>query len=155
MNLSVALIVLSTLAVPFRTAGQTTEPDQTPPTGSPTSVPPQAPSPASPPVPTAERPVSWKLLLPNLISDQGFVIRHSSWARFRRGTHPPLVLPLRYPFQHAQRDPFDTARQDVVLIARPQAGTDGEHQRFREWSSQNGVRHQIVDSQSTPLAECA
>ena len=70
MNLSVALIVLSTLAVPFRTAGQTTEPDQTPPTGSPTSVPPQAPSPASPPVPTAERPVSWKLLLPNLISDQ-------------------------------------------------------------------------------------
>jgi membrane-associated phospholipid phosphatase len=64
------LMALSTLAVPVRTAGQTTEPDQTPPTGSPTSVPPQAPSPASQPVPTAERPVSWKLLLPNLISDQ-------------------------------------------------------------------------------------
>ena len=70
MNLIVALIVLSTLAVPFRTAGQTTEPQQTPPTNSPTSVPPQVPSPASPPVPTAERPVSWKVLLPNLISDQ-------------------------------------------------------------------------------------
>ena len=70
MNLSVVLIVLSTLAVPLRTAGQTTERDQTPPTCSPTSVPPQAPSPASPPVPTGEQPVSWKLLLPNLISDQ-------------------------------------------------------------------------------------
>ena len=70
MNLAVALMVLSTLAVPFRTAGQTTEPDHTPPAGSPTSVPPQAPSPVAQPVPAAERPVSWKLLLPNLISDQ-------------------------------------------------------------------------------------
>src|ERR1017187_2108876 len=70
MNLAVALMVLSTLAVTFRTAGQTTEPDHTPPAGSPTSVPPQAPSPVAQPVPAAERPVSWKLLLPNLISDQ-------------------------------------------------------------------------------------
>lgn len=69
MNLSVAMMVLFTLTVPSQTAGQATEPDQTP-AGSPTSVPPQAPSPASPPVPTGERPVSWKLLLPNLISDQ-------------------------------------------------------------------------------------
>jgi membrane-associated phospholipid phosphatase len=70
MKLAIALMALSTLAVPVRTAGQTTEPDQTPPVGSPTSVPPQASSPASQPVPAAERPVSWKQLLPNLISDQ-------------------------------------------------------------------------------------
>src|ERR1022692_4798576 len=65
-------MVLSTLAIPPRTSGQTTEPDQTPPAGYPASTPPQAPvpSPASQPVPVADRPVSWKLLLPNLISDQ-------------------------------------------------------------------------------------
>jgi len=49
--------------------GQTTEPDQTRPASSPTRVPPQAPSPASQPA-AVDRPVSWKLLLPNLISDQ-------------------------------------------------------------------------------------
>jgi membrane-associated phospholipid phosphatase len=73
MKLAVALMVLSTLAVPFRTAGQTTEPDQAPPAGSPTSAPPQAPTPSpvpSQPSPAVDRPVSWKLLLPNLISDQ-------------------------------------------------------------------------------------
>jgi membrane-associated phospholipid phosphatase len=72
MKFAFALMVLSTLAIPPRTSGQTTEPDQTPPAGSPASTPPQAPvpSPASQPVPVADRPVSWKLLLPNLISDQ-------------------------------------------------------------------------------------
>ena len=73
MKLAVALMVLSTLAIPSRTAGQTTEPDQTPPAGSPTSAPPQAPVPSPIPQPTlaVDRPVSWKLLVPNLISDQG------------------------------------------------------------------------------------
>jgi membrane-associated phospholipid phosphatase len=74
MKLAVVLMVLSTLAVPFRTAGQTTEPNQAPPAGSPTSAPPQAPTPSpvpSQPSPAVDRPVSWKLLLPNLISDQG------------------------------------------------------------------------------------
>ena len=70
MKPAVALMVLSTLAIPFRTAGQTTEPAQTPAAGSPTSAPPQAPSPVSQPAPAVDRPVSWKLLLPNLISDQ-------------------------------------------------------------------------------------
>jgi membrane-associated phospholipid phosphatase len=71
MKLAVVLMMLSTLAVPFRTVGQTPEPDQTPPAGSPTGASPQAPAP--PPVPqppTFDRPVSLKLLLPNLLSDQ-------------------------------------------------------------------------------------
>ena len=73
MKLAVALMVLSTFAIPSRTAGQTTEPDQTPPAGSPTSTPLQAPGPfpVSQPAPAIDRPVSWKLLLPNLIRDQG------------------------------------------------------------------------------------
>jgi hypothetical protein len=45
MRLAVGLMVLFTLANPWRTAGQRTEPDQTPPAGSPTSAPPQAPVP--------------------------------------------------------------------------------------------------------------
>jgi membrane-associated phospholipid phosphatase len=56
MKLAVALMVLSTLAIPSRTSCQTTEPDQTPPT--------------SAPPPAIDPPVSWKLLLPNLIHDQ-------------------------------------------------------------------------------------
>jgi hypothetical protein len=60
-KLSVALMMLSAIAIPFRSAGQTTEPDQTPPSGSPTSAPSQAPAPP---------PISWKLLVPNLLSDQ-------------------------------------------------------------------------------------
>ena len=73
MKLAVALMVLSTLAVPFRMAAQTTEPDQAPPAGSPTSPPPQAPAPSpvpSQPPSAVDRPISWRLLLPNLISDQ-------------------------------------------------------------------------------------
>jgi membrane-associated phospholipid phosphatase len=73
VKLSVALMVLSTLGIPFPSAGQTTEPDQTsPPAVSPTSAPPQSPatSPIPQPASSVDRPVSWKLLLPNLISDQ-------------------------------------------------------------------------------------
>src|ERR1700686_5755080 len=76
-KLSVALMVLFTLAIPFPSAGQTTEPDQTSPPGispptAPTSAPPQPPatSPIPHPASSVGRPVSWKLLLPNLISDQ-------------------------------------------------------------------------------------
>jgi membrane-associated phospholipid phosphatase len=61
MKIAVALMVLSALAMPPRTEGQTAEPDQTPPSGSATST---APPPA------VDRPVCLKLLLPNLLSDQ-------------------------------------------------------------------------------------
>ena len=72
VNLGVALIVLSAAANPSRVAGQTAAPDQTPPPGSPTSAPPQPPAsaPIPQPTPPVDRPVSWKLLFPNLISDQ-------------------------------------------------------------------------------------
>jgi membrane-associated phospholipid phosphatase len=71
-KLSVALMMLSAIAIPLRSADQTTGPDQTPPPGSPTSSPSQAPapSPIPQPAPLAGRPVSWKLLVPNLLSDQ-------------------------------------------------------------------------------------
>jgi membrane-associated phospholipid phosphatase len=72
MKLAVAWMALSTLAVPFRAAGQPAEPDQTPPAGSPASAPAQAPAPGpSPqPPPAFDREVSWKLLLPNIAHDQ-------------------------------------------------------------------------------------
>jgi membrane-associated phospholipid phosphatase len=70
MNFAVAFLALSILMIPSQTAGQTTDPDQVPPVGSPTSPPSQVPSTGSPPTPTFDRPVSWKLLLPNLVSDQ-------------------------------------------------------------------------------------
>jgi membrane-associated phospholipid phosphatase len=72
VNLNViALIVLSTVAIPSRIVGQTAAPDQTPP-GSPTSAPPQtpAPSPVPQPPPAFDRPVSWKRLFPNIVKDQ-------------------------------------------------------------------------------------
>ena len=59
MKLGFALLMLSSLAVPSRTFAQAAEPDQAP-----------AEPPVSQPVTVAERPVSWKLLLPNLIADQ-------------------------------------------------------------------------------------
>ena len=72
MRLAVALMAISGLAIPLRTGGQTTGPDQTPPAGSPTSTLPQAPepSPNPQPSPAVERPVSWRLLLPNIAGDQ-------------------------------------------------------------------------------------
>ncbi len=61
MNLTLTfLMVCMSLAFPVTAAGQTTEPGQTP-ASSPTS-------PASPA--SVDRPVSWKLLLPNILSDQ-------------------------------------------------------------------------------------
>src|SRR5215472_9158571 len=72
-QLSLALIQLSILAIPVPSSGQTTEQNQTPadsrPSDSP-GAPPQAPAPATQPTAAVGRPVSWKLLLPNLISDQ-------------------------------------------------------------------------------------
>jgi membrane-associated phospholipid phosphatase len=72
VRLGVALMILCTISTSSQLAGQTAEPDQTPPAGSPTSAPPQAPVPSavSQPAPAFDRPVSLKLLLPNLISDQ-------------------------------------------------------------------------------------
>jgi membrane-associated phospholipid phosphatase len=71
MKLAVALMALSALAIPSRASGQTAEPDGTPPAGSPASAPPQAaPSTVSQPAPAVDRPVSWKLLVPNLVHDQ-------------------------------------------------------------------------------------
>jgi membrane-associated phospholipid phosphatase len=68
---AIVLMVLSSLAIPSRTAGQTTEPDQTPPAGSPTGTPPPALAPPpAPPTVAIDRPVSLKLLVPNLLSDQ-------------------------------------------------------------------------------------
>jgi membrane-associated phospholipid phosphatase len=71
MMLGIGLMVLCTIGASSPAAGQTPEPDQTAPAGSPASAPPQAPSPAPQPRPAVDRQVSWKLLLPNLISDQG------------------------------------------------------------------------------------
>jgi membrane-associated phospholipid phosphatase len=69
MRLSaVVLMALSAFALPSRIAGQAPEPDQTPPAG----AQPQAPVASSVPQPSpaVDRPVSWKLLLPNLLNDQ-------------------------------------------------------------------------------------
>ena len=60
MKPAVALLVLSTFSLHI--AGQTTAPDQS----TPASLPPSALA----PTPALDRPVSWKLLLPNLVSDQ-------------------------------------------------------------------------------------
>jgi membrane-associated phospholipid phosphatase len=73
MRLNLAwLILFTSLALPFAAAGQTAETGLTPSAASPTTAPQQVPAPCS--VTTApaavDRPVSWKLLLPNLISDQ-------------------------------------------------------------------------------------
>jgi membrane-associated phospholipid phosphatase len=72
MKFAVAFMTLASLAIPFRVAAQSTEPDQAPPGNFPANSPPQTPvSPPTPPLlTTVDRPVSWKLLLPNLISDQ-------------------------------------------------------------------------------------
>ena len=71
MKLPFALLVLSALAIPSWVFAQQTEPGQTPPVSSPTTPPSQSPTPfpTSPP-PVVDRPVSWKLLLPNILSDQ-------------------------------------------------------------------------------------
>ena len=72
MKCSFALMLLVNLVIPHWASAQATEPNQAPPAGVPTSAPPQSPasssSSQSPPV--ADRPVSWKLLLPNIVNDQ-------------------------------------------------------------------------------------
>ena len=73
MNLSaVVLIALTTTAIPPWTLAQTPAPDPNSPSGSPTSAPPQTTALPLVPQPSVafDRPVSWKLLLPNLLSDQ-------------------------------------------------------------------------------------
>ena len=72
MKLPIAVVVLYTLAMPTWASAQAPEPDQTPPVTVPTSPPSQPPtlSPNSQPPAVVNRPVSWKLLLPNIASDQ-------------------------------------------------------------------------------------
>jgi len=71
LKLVVALLVLVTVEIPARAVAQA-EPDQIPSTDSPAGSLPQGQMPpsASQTAPAVDRPVSWKLLLPNLISDQ-------------------------------------------------------------------------------------
>jgi hypothetical protein len=64
MKLAVALIFFSLAATPSRMAGQTPEPDETAPANSPPQAPVRQPSLDS------ARPISWKLLVPNILSDQ-------------------------------------------------------------------------------------
>jgi membrane-associated phospholipid phosphatase len=70
MKLFAASIALSALALPSWTAGQIQTPDQTLPPNPPASASPQAALPASQLPPPYNRPISWKLLFPNLLSDQ-------------------------------------------------------------------------------------
>jgi len=70
MTLDLALMVLSTIGTSSWLPSQTAEPGQTLPAGSPAGAPPQAPVPITQPAPAYDRPVSWKQLFPNLISDQ-------------------------------------------------------------------------------------
>jgi membrane-associated phospholipid phosphatase len=72
MKLAIVLVALFPFVIPSQTAAQAPEPDQAPPAASPLSGPPQTPVPSPAPLlpPAFDRPISWKLLLPNLISDQ-------------------------------------------------------------------------------------
>ena len=68
MRLSVALIVLFSFIIPSGISAQTSPDDQTSLPSFPPSTTPEAPTAHS--VPSFDRPVSWKLLLPNILSDQ-------------------------------------------------------------------------------------
>jgi membrane-associated phospholipid phosphatase len=68
LRVSVALVVLSSFIIPSGIAAQTSTSDQPTLQGSSTSTAAQAPIAHS--VPSFDRPVSWKLLLPNILSDQ-------------------------------------------------------------------------------------
>lgn len=65
---ALALLAVTTLAPP--SAGQTSDPGQTAPANSAPSAPSTTPVPSATAVPPYDRPVSWKLLVPNLIDDQ-------------------------------------------------------------------------------------
>ena len=65
---AVPLVLWLAVAVPLRTACQTTEPGQVPTVGLPTDAPPDSRAPQS--TTTADRAVSLKLLVPNIVNDQ-------------------------------------------------------------------------------------
>ncbi len=65
-----AVIAMSTLVIPGRAAGQTAVLDQSSPAALPPNEPETARPPDQSPQPDFDRPVSWKLLFPNLIADQ-------------------------------------------------------------------------------------
>lgn len=71
MKLPILSTALCALAISCQTAAQVTQPDQAPPVVSPTSPLPQTPASPPGPLPAFDRPISWKLLFPNLIADQG------------------------------------------------------------------------------------
>ena len=67
----VLVIAMSTLLIPSRAAAQITALDHSPPADPPTNEPPETARPPAPSRPSDfDRPVSWKLLFPNLIADQ-------------------------------------------------------------------------------------
>ena len=66
----VVLIAVSTLVIPGRAAAQTTVPDQSSLAAPPLNGPQADRPPDQSPPPDFDRPVSWKLLYPNLIADQ-------------------------------------------------------------------------------------
>jgi membrane-associated phospholipid phosphatase len=70
--LPVVLTVSSALAVPNRSTAQTTTPDQSPPADASSNEPPQTDeaAPTPPLTPIFDRPISWRLMYPNLIADQ-------------------------------------------------------------------------------------
>ena len=71
MNVTTPLLLLcASLTFPTTAAGQATEPSQTSPSSPTSPSAPAVPSSDSQPPAPADRPVSWKLLIPNLISDQ-------------------------------------------------------------------------------------
>ena len=71
MNLPLSLILFAILAAPSQMAAQVTGPDQQSSPNSQTSGPQQPASPSGPQAAQAsDRPASWKLLLPNIVSDQ-------------------------------------------------------------------------------------
>jgi membrane-associated phospholipid phosphatase len=84
-----ALIAMSTLGTPSQAAAQTTVPDQS----SSATPPPDEPQPDRPPdqspQPDFDRPVSWKLLYPNLIADQKRI-----WSFPARLTHGHNWIPV-------------------------------------------------------------
>jgi membrane-associated phospholipid phosphatase len=81
-KVAVPLTALAMLTIPIRTSSQTTEPGQTPP----------APVAVSQPKPAVDRPVSWKLLLPNVIEDQGHIWSFPARLAERRNWIPTAAI---------------------------------------------------------------
>ena len=72
MKFAVAVVALSTLAIPSRIVAHSAGLEQNLPIDSATSDPPQIPAPETipQPAPVFDRPISWKLLPLNLLRDQ-------------------------------------------------------------------------------------